>query len=107
LRRRWFFARCGNKEFAMVGRFLESVTRYVPEVAVIDDTGKYTCAQVGAMTAGMAEALKALGVGKGKTVGIVLPAGVGFVAAFYGTLLAGGALVPVNFLLGAKEIGHA
>ena len=50
----------------MVGRFLESVTRYVPEVAVIDDTGKYTCAQVGAMTAGMAEALRALGVGKGK-----------------------------------------
>ena len=90
----------------MVGRFLESVTRYVPEVAVIDDTGKYTCAQVGAMTAGMAEALKALGVGKGKTVGIVLPAGMGFVAAFYGTLMAGGAVVPVNFLLGAKKIGH-
>jgi long-chain acyl-CoA synthetase len=39
-------------------------------------------------------------------VGLLLPAGAGFVASFYGTLLAGKAVVPINFLLGDKEIAH-
>src|SRR5213078_4571863 len=36
----------------------------------------------------------------------LLPAGAGFVASFYGTLLAGKAVVPINFLLGDKEVSH-
>ena len=36
----------------------------------------------------------------------MLPAGAGFVASFYGTLLAGKSVVPINFLLGEKEIAH-
>ena len=39
-------------------------------------------------------------------VGLLLPAGAGFVASFYGTLLAGKSVVPINFLLGDKEIAH-
>jgi len=40
------------------------------------------------------------------SVGLLLPAGSGFVASFYGTLLAGKSVVPINYLLGEKEIGH-
>jgi len=39
-------------------------------------------------------------------VGILLPASASFVASFYGTLLAGKTVVPINFLLGEKEIAH-
>ena len=39
-------------------------------------------------------------------MGLLLPAGVGFVASFYVTLLAGKSAVPINFLLGDREIAH-
>jgi len=39
-------------------------------------------------------------------VGLLLPAGAGFVASFYGTLLAGKSAVLINYLLGEKEIAH-
>jgi len=39
-------------------------------------------------------------------VGLLLPAGAGFVGSFYGTLLAGKTAVPINFLLGDREIAH-
>ena len=40
------------------------------------------------------------------SVGLLLPAGAGFVGSFYGTLLAGKTVVPINFLLGEREIAH-
>jgi long-chain acyl-CoA synthetase len=39
-------------------------------------------------------------------VGILLPPSAGFVASFYGTLLAGKSVVPINYLLGDREIAH-
>src|SRR6185503_10592802 len=39
-------------------------------------------------------------------VGLLLPASMGFAASFYGTLLAGKTVVPINFLLGDREVGH-
>jgi long-chain acyl-CoA synthetase len=39
-------------------------------------------------------------------VGLLLPAGAAFVATFYGALLAGKAVVPLNFLFGPREIAH-
>src|SRR5438034_7779477 len=39
-------------------------------------------------------------------VGLLLPTGAGFMASFYGTLLAGKSAVLINYLLGEKEIGH-
>ena len=74
------------------------------DVAVIDDTGRYTHAQVAAMAAGLGGFL-----GHATTkdkVGLFLPTGVGFVASFYGTLIARKTVVPINFLLGEQEIGH-
>ena len=39
-------------------------------------------------------------------VGLLLPPSAAFAASFYGTLLAGKSVVPINFLLGDKEVAH-
>jgi long-chain acyl-CoA synthetase len=74
------------------------------DIAIIDDTGRYTRRQLAAMTAGLGMYL-ASQTSKDK-VGLLLPNGAGFVASFYGTLLAGKSVVPINFLLGEKETAH-
>ena len=74
------------------------------DVAVIDDTGRYTHQQVAALAAGLGQFI-ASATTKDK-IGLFLPTGVGFMASFYGTLLARKTVVPINFLLGEQEIGH-
>src|SRR4051794_31935049 len=74
------------------------------ELAIIDDRGKYTYQQLAAMAAGLGMYLSAQT--KKPTVGLLLPASAGFVASFYGTLLAGKSIVPINFLLGDREVAH-
>jgi long-chain acyl-CoA synthetase len=73
-------------------------------LAVIDDHGKYTYQQVAAMAAGLGMYLSFQT--EKPRVGLLLPPGVGFVASFYGTLLAGKTAVPINYLLGDREISH-
>jgi long-chain acyl-CoA synthetase len=73
-------------------------------LAVIDDHGKYTYQQVAAMAAGLGMYLSFRT--EKPRVGLLLPPGIGFVASFYGTLLAGKTAVPINYLLGDREIGH-
>jgi len=80
------------------------VERRPNEIAVVDDRGQYTYQQLGAMAAGLGMYLRAQ-TDKPR-VGIMLPASAGFVASFYGTLLAGKGVVPINFLLGDREIAH-
>ena len=74
------------------------------ELAITDDTGSYTYHQVAAAAAGLAKYLAAKSAAA--RVGLLLPAGAGFVASFYGTLLAGKSVVPINFLLGERETAH-
>ena len=74
------------------------------QTAVIDDTGRYSYQQLAAMSAGLGMYLS-MQTGRPR-VGILLPASAGFVASFYGTLLAGKTAVPLNFLLGDREIAH-
>src|SRR5256885_14671898 len=74
------------------------------DIAVIDDTGRYTHQQLAGFAAGLGLYL-AMQTSKDK-VGLLLPAGAGFAASFYGTLLAGKSVVPINFLLGEREIAH-
>ena len=74
------------------------------EIAVIDDNGSYTFKQVATMATGISMLLEMQT--QRSTVGLVLPAGVGFVASFYGTLLARKTVVPINFLLSDREIAH-
>jgi long-chain acyl-CoA synthetase len=78
--------------------------RQPQEVAITDDTGRYTYQQLAAMAAGLGLYLS-MQTGKPR-VGLLLPASAGFVASFYGTLLAGKTAVPLNFLLGDREIAH-
>src|SRR5271170_3288855 len=74
------------------------------DIAIIDDSGKYTYQQLAAMSAGLGMYL-ANQTSRDK-IGLLLPAGVGFAASFYGTLLAGKSVVPINFLLGDREVAH-
>jgi len=73
-------------------------------LATIDDHGRYTYQQLAAMAAGLGMYLS-FQTDKPR-VGLLLPPGTGFVASFYGTLLAGKTVVPINYLLGEKEIAH-
>src|SRR6266550_3745638 len=74
------------------------------DIAIIDESGRYTYQQLAAMSAGLG---MYLGMQTARPrVGLLLPAGAGFVASFYGTLLAGKSVVPINFLLGDKEVAH-
>src|SRR5947209_9599910 len=79
--------------------------RIPQDVAIIDDHGRYTYQQVAAMSAGLGMYLSAQT--QQSRVGLLLPAGIGFVASFYGTLLAGKSVVPINFLLGDREVAHS
>src|SRR2546423_3290010 len=74
------------------------------QVAIIDDHGRYTFQQLAAMASGLGIYLAAQT--EQPRVGLLLPAGIGFVASFYGTLLAGKGVVPINFLLGDREVAH-
>lgn len=74
------------------------------EVAIIDDKGRYTYQQLAAMAVGMKAIFTAQT--QKQTIGLLLPSGAGFVASFYGALLAGKTVVPLNFLFGDKEIAH-
>ena len=72
--------------------------------AVVDDTGTYTWQQYAAAAAGLGMYLS---FQTDRTrVGLLLPASMGFAASFYGTLLAGKTVVPINFLLGDREVQH-
>src|SRR4051812_24253981 len=74
------------------------------EVAIIDDHGTYTYSQLAAMAGGLSIFLSMQT--KQPRVGLLLPPGAGFVVSFYATLVAGKAVVPVNYLLGEREIAH-
>jgi len=73
-------------------------------IAIVDDRGKYTYQQLAAAAGGLGMYLAMQT--RQPRVGLLLPAGAGFVASFYGTLLASKTVVPINFLLGDKEIAH-
>ena len=73
-------------------------------VAVVDDRGQYTTAELAQKVAGLSMLFAAQT--KQPRVGLLLPTGVGFAASFYAALVAGKTAVPINFLLGEREIGH-
>src|SRR3954464_447739 len=74
------------------------------QAAVIDDTGTYTWQQFAAFAAGLGMYLQFQT--DRPRVGLLLPSSMGFAASFYGTLLAGKTAVPINFLLGDREVQH-
>src|SRR5690242_1216593 len=83
---------------------LAQAKRQPDDLAIIDDTGRYTYGQLAASAQNLA------GVFTVQTrrpqIGLLLPAGAGFVASFYGGVLATKTIVPINFFLGDREISH-
>jgi long-chain acyl-CoA synthetase len=74
------------------------------DLAIIDERGQYTYQQLAAAAAGLG---LYLGMQTSRpNVGLLLPPSAGFAASFYGTLLSGKAVVPINYLLGDREIAH-
>lgn len=74
------------------------------DVAIVDERGQYTYQHLAAAAAGLG---MYLGMQTARPhVGLLLPPSAGFAASFYGTLLSGKAVVPINYLLGDREIAH-
>jgi len=73
-------------------------------LAITDDRGAVTWRQLVASAANIAATLSTQT--QANAVGILLPASAGFVSSFYGTLLAGKIAVPINFLMGDRELAH-
>ena len=74
------------------------------EIAIYDDSGQYSFQQVAAMASGLGIYLASQTAAP--HVGLLLPPSAGYVASFYGTLLAGKSVVPLNYLMGEAEIAH-
>jgi len=74
------------------------------ETAVEDDFGAHSYSELAAAATGLGRYLAAQT--DRPHVGIMLPPGAAFVASFYGVLLSGKSVVPLNYLLGDKEIQH-
>src|SRR3954452_3386369 len=74
------------------------------EIAITDDTGSYTWQQLAAAAAGLGMYLSFQT--DRPRVGLLLPSSMGFAASFYRTLLAGKTVVPINILLGDREVQH-
>src|SRR3954469_10948343 len=71
----------------------------------MDDAG-LTYAEFRDAALTVAGSLQARGVAPGDRVGLVLPNVVSFPVTFYGALLAGAAVVPMNPLLKAREVEY-
>ena len=75
-------------------------------VAIKLDDAELTWSQLHGLAAKAAGALKAAGLQPGDRVSLILPNVPAFPVLFYGTLLAGGIVVPMNPLLKGQEIEY-
>lgn len=88
----------------LIDSLFKNATETPDALAVIDDQGEHKYAQLASLADAVANQLKNLT--SADTVALLLPPGAAYISAFYGILLSGKAVVPVNYLLGSKEIGH-
>lgn len=89
-------------------RLLERPARYFPDkVAIIDDQGGHTFAEVDSQAGAFAAALSAAGAKAGDRVALILPNGAPFVVTEIAIAKAGMVKVPLNVRLHAREILYA
>jgi len=87
--------------------FLEESARRVPDGdATIFFGARLSYRELFRQTEAFAAGLQQLGVRKGDRVALILPNSPQYVIAFYGTLRAGGVVVPCNPLYTAAELRH-
>jgi acyl-coenzyme A synthetase/AMP-(fatty) acid ligase len=75
-------------------------------LAILDDEGRYTYAEVAARAAKAGGALAALGVQPEQRVALCMLDGVDFVAAFLGAIRLGAVPVPLNTLLTTEDYAY-
>lgn len=88
----------------LIQSLFENALRHPDAVAIDDERGPTTYAQLAASASALS-----IYIGQQTTlsrIGLLLPAGSAFVTSFYAALLAGKSVVPINFLLGDREISH-
>ncbi|MCU1536867.1 MAG: hypothetical protein JWP82_1218 [Humibacillus sp.] len=83
-----------------------TATRIPDKVGIKLDQVEVTWSQLHAAAAKVAGQLRAAGLEAGDRVSLILPNVPAYPVAFYGTLLAGGVVVPMNPLLKAGEIQY-
>ncbi|MFQ5874329.1 MAG: AMP-binding protein, partial [Dehalococcoidia bacterium] len=84
----------------------EAARKYPDNTATIFLGAKLTYRELDELASRFAAALSDLGVKKGDRVSVHLPNCPQFVIAYYGTLKAGGVVVPTNPLYVEREIEH-
>jgi long-chain acyl-CoA synthetase len=88
----------------LVEHLLKHAESSPDHIAIHDDAGPRTYRQLAAGAAGMSMHLASQT--QARHVALALPSSAGFAASFYGALLAGKTVVPVNFLLSEREVAH-
>ncbi|MGP0174603.1 amino acid adenylation domain-containing protein [Pseudomonas sp. NCHU5208] len=92
---------------ALLHELFSAQARAVPErIAVSDQDGALSYAELDAASSRLAAHLRAEGVKAGTLVGLCLPRGTQLVSALLGILKAGGAYVPIDPRYPAKRIAH-
>ncbi len=86
--------------------FLESAEKRSNKVAVIFAGSEFTYGQILDSSLRVAGYLRSIGVREGDRVSLVLPNSPQFIAAYFGTLMTGAAVVPINPLYKAGEISY-
>ena len=86
--------------------FTATAARLSEKVALVCDDRRYTYAELAQRASGFASFLLANGVARGDRVLLFLDNGVDLVAAFYGVLMAGAIVVPVNPLTKAEKLAY-
>ncbi|MEN0012099.1 MAG: long-chain fatty acid--CoA ligase [Solirubrobacteraceae bacterium] len=84
----------------------QAAKRYPEQVAVRLGDVALTYEQVNGAAQRVASYLQSIGVEPGDRVGVMLPNVPHFPIAYYGTLLAGGVVVPMNVLLKGREVEY-
>ncbi|MXV61771.1 AMP-binding protein [Natronorubrum sp. JWXQ-INN-674] len=90
----------------LVTAVAETVERQPASPAIAYDGTELSYKQFWDRAGRFAQALENRGIGEGDRVGVYLPNLPQFVTAFYGTLRAGGIIVPMNPQYKAREISH-
>ena len=77
------------------------------ETALIHDDHRLRYDELSSRVNAVAAHLRALGVGTGDRVGLLMPNRMSFTVAYFGILHSGAAVVPISFLSVAREITYA
>jgi long-chain acyl-CoA synthetase len=89
----------------MANQLIDTASEHRDRIALKLDDMEMTYSELDAASERMAGLLAAKGVGVGDRVGVMLPNLPYFPICFYGALRAGAAVIPMNPLLKAREVG--